>query len=43
LQGIEKATGVDIATKIIKHIEKGVKKQREKRERKAGIVPPAQP
>ena len=43
LQGIEKATGVDIATKIIKHIEKGVKKQQEKRARKAGLLPSGQP
>jgi len=36
LEGIEKATGVDIASKIIKHVEKGVKKKRKKHAMKQG-------
>jgi ribosomal protein S6--L-glutamate ligase len=36
LEGIEKATGVDIASKIIKHVEKGVKKKRKKQAMKQG-------
>lgn len=38
LEGIEKATGVDIASKIIKHVEKGVKKQRKKQAMKQSSV-----
>lgn len=34
LQGIEKATDIDIASKIIKHVEKGVKRKEEKRRKK---------
>ena len=34
LEGIEKATGIDIAEKIIKHVEKGVKRKEEKRAKK---------
>lgn len=36
LEGIEKATGIDIATQIVKYVEKGVKRKRDKRARKAG-------
>jgi ribosomal protein S6--L-glutamate ligase len=35
LQGIEKATGVDIATQIILHVEQGVQRKREKQALKA--------
>lgn len=35
LQGIEKATGVDIATQIILHVEDGVRRKREKQAMKA--------
>jgi ribosomal protein S6--L-glutamate ligase len=34
LEGIEKATGIDIASKIIMHVEKGVKRKEEKRAKK---------
>lgn len=34
LEGIEKATGIDIASQIISHVEKGVKRKEEKRRKK---------
>lgn len=35
LKGIEQATNIDIATKIVKYVEKGVRKREEKKTRKA--------